>query len=173
MAVIIDTNCIASVFSKKSTNHMEFSPILDWILNGKGLMVIGGSKYKKELKKTPKYLPIIRLLKEVGKLHNGEDDEIDKYQLKVEELRDNLDFDDPHLPAIVVNTKCRIICSSDTRSVPYVTDNKYYPKGITKPVYYTSSKNKNILTDKYIDRSLKPLCKIKKSQAKKIAGIIK
>ena len=114
MAIIIDTNCIANVFSPKTANHLEFKPVLEWILLGKGIMIFGGSKYREELKKTAKYLPIIRLLKDVGKVIEGSESDIDEYQLKVEDLRDSEDFDDPHLPAIVVITKCKIICSADT-----------------------------------------------------------
>ena len=31
----------------------------------------------------------------------------------------NVDFDDPHLPAIAQVTKCRLICSDDKRSIKY------------------------------------------------------
>lgn len=173
MAIIIDANCIANVFSKKSAKHEDFKPVLNWILLGKGIMIYGGTQYKKELKKTSKYLPIIRLLKDVGKVIEGSKEEIDKYQRKVEDLRDNQDFDDPHLPAIVVVTKCKIICSEDTRSISYVQNSKYYPKGFSPPVYYTSGKNKNILTDKYVDQSLKPLCKLNKFESERITELLK
>lgn len=173
MAIIIDTNCIANVFSPKTANHSEFKPVLEWILLGKGLMIYGGSKYREELKKTAKYLPIIRLLKDVGKAIEGAENDIDEYQLKVEELTDSEDFDDPHLPAISVITKCRIICSADTRSIPFVSDKKYYPKGFTTPVYYTSSTNKNLLTDNYVDKSLKPLCKLNKMNSERIKKLLK
>ncbi|MCD8401409.1 hypothetical protein [Tenacibaculum finnmarkense] len=172
MAVIIDANCIANVFSKSSAKHSEFEPIFEWIVRGKGIMIIGGTKYQSELIKLKKYFTILRYLKEVGKVYSGDKDEIDKYQLIVEKLRDNKDFDDPHLPAIIVNTKCRIICSEDTRSIPYVTDTKYYPKGIKTPVYYTSSRNKKILCDNYVDDSLKPLCRINKKYADKLSRLI-
>lgn len=162
MAIIIDTNCLANVFCKNSKDHEEFKPVLTWIVEGKGMMVLGGTKYNEELKKTAKFLTIIRYLKEIGKVHKGNKRDIDNYQIIVEELRDNQDFDDPHLPAIVKVTKCRIICSTDTRSIPYVTNKRYYPSGISTPVYYTSSRNKDILNDKYIDDSLKPLCKLNK-----------
>lgn len=173
MAIIIDANCIANVFSKKSAKHTEFKPVLDWILLGKGLMIYGGTHYKKELKKTAKYLPIIRLLKEVGKAIEGCNANIDEYQQKVEELRDDLDFDDPHLPAIVVVTKCKIICSEDIRSIPHVQNSKYYPNGFTTPVYYTSIKNINLLTDNYVDRSLKPLCKLNRLNSERILNLLK
>lgn len=173
MAVIIDVNCLANVFSKNSARHSEFEPVLNWILKGKGLMVVGGTKYNAELAKLNRFLVIVRLLKEIGKVHLGNDEEIDAYQLKVEELRDTADFDDPHLPAIVVDTKCRIICSEDTRSIPYVTNSKYYPKGFKVPVYYTSSRNSDLLCDRYVDDSFKPLEKINKKKADRISNHLK
>ncbi|WP_338375018.1 hypothetical protein [uncultured Flavobacterium sp.] len=173
MAIIIDANCVANVFSKSSAKHLDFKPVLEWILLGKGIMIFGGSQYRKEMAKTSKYLPIIRLLKDVGKAVEGCQNDIDEYQKKVENLRDNEDFDDPHLPAIVVITKCRLICSEDTRSIPFVTDRKYYPNNFTIPAYYTSAKNKNLLTDKYVDNSLKPLCKLNKINSERISKLLK
>lgn len=169
MPIIIDTNCISTVFSKKSLRHKDFEPVLNWILYGKGIMVIGGTKYREELKKMPQYLKLIRLIKESGKLLTGNDEAIDRRQREIESLSNNPDFDDPHLPAIIADTKCRLICSVDTRSVPYVTDNKFYPKGIVIPSYYTSARNKNLLCDTYVDNSLKPLCKISKIKSEVIS----
>lgn len=168
MAIIIDANCVANVFSKSSAKHSDFKPVLEWILLGKGIMIFGGSQYRKEMAKTSKYLQIIRLLKDVGKAIEGCQKDIDEYQKKVEALREDEDFDDPHLPAIVVITKCRLICSEDTRSIPFVTDGKYYPKNFKIPVYYTSAKNQKLLTDKYVDNSLKPLCKLNKMTSERI-----
>lgn len=173
MAIIIDTNCLANVFSSKSKRHSDFEPVLKWIITGKGIMLFGGSKYRQELARVPKYLPIIRLLKEIGKAIEGDKDKIDEYQNKIEKLITDDDFDDPHLPAICVVTKSIVICSEDNRSIPFVTDNKYYPKGFTTPVYYTSAKNKDLLSDKYIDKSLKPLCKLNKLDKDRIERILK
>jgi len=69
--------------------------------------------------------------------------------------------------------KCKVICSTDTRSIPFVSDNKYYPKGCSTPVYYTSSANKSLLTDKYVDKSLKPLCKLNKMNSDRISKMLK
>lgn len=173
MAIIIDANCVANVFSKKAVKHEDFKPVLNWILLGKGLMIYGGTRYKKELAKTAKYLHIVRLLKEVGKAIEGSSMDIDKYQTRVEELCDDIDFDDPHLPAIAVVTKCKIICSEDTRSIPHVQNGKYYPNGFSTPVYYTSKKNKDLLTDKYVDKTLKPLCKLNKLNSERISKLLK
>ena len=172
MAVIIDTNCIANVFSSKAEKHDSFKPVLEWILLGKGLMVYGGSKYLSELRKIPKYLPIIRMLKEVGKVVEGDKLKIDETQERILRICDDIDFDDPHLTAIVYITKCRVICSEDSRSIQYVTNRKFYPPGFNIPVYYTSKTNSDLLCDKYVDSTLKPLCKINKKDFERVAKFL-
>ncbi len=168
MAIIIDTNCFANVFSKTSEKHLEFKPVLDWILFGKGFLIYGGSKYKEELKKASKYLKIIRLLKEVGKVKIGNDDNIDDLERKISSENTSKLFNDIHILAICLDTKCILICSEDTTSIPFITDPVYFKKGEKKPAFYTSKRNQNILDDKYINTCHKPLCKINKEFAMKI-----
>ena len=164
MPIIIDANCIANVFDKHCTKHDEFSPVRDWIISGKGKMVYGGTKYEEELKLLSKYLPLIRYLKDVKKVVKGDKSKIDKYQSYVESIRDDTDFDDPHLVAISVVTKCLLICSEDTRSIRHVKERKYYPKTFSRlPSYYTSSNNSNLLSDTYVHQIFKPLTIINKS----------
>lgn len=165
MPVIVDTNCFANVFCRSSAKHEDFKPVLTWIIEGKGLLIYGGSKYKCELKKANKYLKIFRLLREIGKAINKDDMAIDSFQSSIESELTEESFNDVHLLAIAVVAKCRVICSEDIASIKFVTSKKYLPKGAIKPVYYTSSKNKNLLCDSYVDDSLKPLCKISKKLA--------
>ncbi|WP_120489201.1 hypothetical protein [Bergeyella cardium] len=173
MAIIIDTNCFANVFDKKSANHQEYKPVLDWIVSGKGLLVYGGSKYIAELKKSPKYLPIFRLLKEVNKVIIGNTENIDKIQAEIESVWKDENFDDPHLVAIVIDTKCRLICSEDKRSIPFVRNQKLYPKGFQAPSYYTGSRNKDLLCDNYIHDDIKPLHKLKKEGSSKVNKMLR
>ncbi len=164
MPIIIDANCIANVFDINCVKHNEYSPVREWIVSGKGKMVYGGTKYEQELRSLSKYLPLIRYLKDINKVIKGDKVEIDKYQCYVESIKDNADFDDPHLVAISVVTKCLLICSEDTRSIKYVKDRKYYPKSFSKvPSYYTSSSNSNLLCDTYVHTIFKPLTTINKS----------
>lgn len=172
MAIIIDTNCFANVFNRKSANHNEYIPVLNWIIKGKGIIIYGGTKYLAELRKTPKYLPIMRLLKDVNKVHVGNHANIDRLQAIIERNRVDADFDDPHLPAIIIDTKCRLICSEDKRSIPFVRDRALYPNGFATPSYYTSSRNGDLLCDNYIHADLKPLCKLKKEQMRIVEKLI-
>lgn len=163
MPIIIDTNCFANVFERNSKNHPDFKPVLDWIVSGKGMMAFGGSKYLGELKKAKKYLRIIRLLKDQKKVLVGNQYEIDILQEKISLNFPDPDFDDPHLPAIAIITKCILICSEDMRSVRFVKNSSIYPNGFQTPSYYSSKKNLDLLCDKYVHEANKPLLKIPKT----------
>lgn len=162
MPIIIDTNCFSNVFSRNSAKHNEFKPVLEWLISGNGMIVYGGQKYKGELKKASKFLKIFRLFKESGKVLIGNDFDIDILQQEIDKKNNVPEFNDTHLLAISISTKCQIICSEDTTSIKFVTDKKYSPKGFRVPVYYTSFQNKNLLCDKYVHKSLKPLSKMPK-----------
>lgn len=173
MCVIVDTNCLANVFDKKSEKHDDFKPVLDWVLNGKGKLVYGGTKYLQELRKASKYFKILNLLKDkANKVIIVNKEAVDKEQERISNVITDPDFDDPHLPAIVIVSKCRIICSQDTRSVRFVKDSQIYPKGIVIPKYYTSIRNRSLLCDKYIDDMYKPLDKLNKTKRELIQKVI-
>lgn len=154
MAIIVDTNCFSRVFCRKNKEHSEFKPILDWIINGSGFLVYGGSKYKEELFKAASFKKFFRLLKDYKKAINFPDDQIDEYQKKYEIKIKDKDFDDPHLPAIVLVSKCRLVCTRDLRSQPFVTSSDNYPKRFHTPKYYTGRKDEYLLCNSIIDKRL-------------------
>ena len=159
MAIIIDTNCFSRVFSRTDKEHHDFSPVLDWILCGNGFLVYGGSKYIQELKECKKYLRFLRLLKDMKKVYVCDCESVDKLQAMYEEMIDDPDFDDPHLPAIVRVSKCRLICSRDFRSVRFVTSRDLYPKRFYLPHYYSSARDAGLLTNSNIDPRLRYYCR--------------
>lgn len=154
MSIILDTNCFSRVFCRKNKEHQEFKPILDWIVFGSGFLVYGGSKYKSELQKSANFKRLFRLLKDYKKAIHFSDSMIDDYQRLYEAKIKDKDFDDPHLPAIVLVSKCRLICTRDLRSHPFVTSSDNYPKGFHVPHYYTGLKDKCLLCDANIDKRL-------------------
>lgn len=154
MAIIVDTNCFSRVFCRKNQEHVEFAPVLEWVLYGNGFLVYGGSKYKNELRNCMKYMHFFNLLKTAKKAFPFDDGDIDRLQAKYEQIIVNPDFDDPHLPAIVLVSKCRLICSKDFRSVRFVTDPALYPKHFRVPQYYSGKKDIGLLTDDHIDHRL-------------------
>ena len=169
MCVIVDTNTFSPVFNVKDQKHPEFKPVMDWILHGKGILVVGGTKYMAELKKSSHYLRLILMIKKfTNKVLHVDDKEVDAQQKTIEKSIQNRDFDDPHLPALVIVSRCQLICSCDDRSVKFVTNSTLYPKGIITPRYYMGIRNKDLLCDKYIDSRYKPLTKTSKKEAKSL-----
>lgn len=172
MCIIIDTNVLSSVFDKKSAKHQDFKPVLDWILFGNGFLVYGGSKYIEEIGKT-KYRKIFNLFKTKSskKICVLDKELVDTEQKKIEDKITDPDFDDPHLPAIVIVGKCKLICSEDERSIKFVTNKDLY-QNKKPPCYYKGSQNQNLLCDKYIDKKYKSPKKITKKLTKKELGYI-
>ncbi len=172
MPVIIDANCLAHVFKRNSERHAEFKPVLEWILRGKGVMVFGGTKYRKELLKAKRYLPIINILKDYKKVVIGDPNMIDHLEEQIKAKIDDPDFDDPHLPAIVIATKCLVICSVDYRSIKHVQSRELYPKGFPIPKYYTGLRNSRLLCEKYIHNNFPKSGKLTQSELAKLDSIL-
>ena len=154
MAIIVDTNCFSRVFSRTNKEHKDFEPVLDWIIYGDGFLVYGGSKYRFELEQSLTFVKIFRMLRDYHKAVVFPDALIDEYQKLYESLINDPNFDDPHLPAIVRVSKCRLICTKDDRSKPFVTSPALYPKRFHAPKYYMGLRDKNLLCDANIDSRL-------------------
>lgn len=172
MAIIVDTNCFACVFSRNSKDHTDFAPVLDWILEGHGFLVFGGSKYWGELTECKKYLHFVNLLKKAGKVYVCDGSKVDEMQKYYEEKIVDPDFDDPHLPAIVRVSKCRLICTKDIRSKRFVTSRDLYPQRFHIPQYYSSKKDARLLIDANIDSRLMDYrCLLNKEAKEAIYGV--
>lgn len=164
MCVIIDTNALNCVFRKSSREHRDFAPVLNWIVYGSGIIVFGGTKYINELKNTRRYLRLILELNKCDKAFRADDASVDCEETKIKKNYTEKGFNDHHLAALVIVTKCKIICTKDKAAIPYLKNIKLYPRGICKPIFYTSIKNRSILNDQNIAVCCKPCFKMKKSQ---------
>lgn len=153
MCMILDTNCFCSFFDSKSVGHKIMKPAFDWVMNGDGKLMYGGSKYMDELKKVNKYHRIFIELQKACKAIPLSDGQVDIEEAKVRKMETNPDFDDPHLAALVIVGRCRIICSMDKRSVKFLKKKSFYPKGIKTPLFYMGRGSKGILTRNNIAKS--------------------
>jgi len=164
MCIIVDTNTFSSVFDKTSLNHSEFAPVLEWVIEGEGKIVFGGTKYKAELKEAKKFLRFIGQLNRSRKVVQLEDSQIDAYQIILEAKETHKDFDDPHLVAISYISKCRLICSLDKRAYPFLSRKDFYPNNSPRPSIYSSKKNAVLLCRKYIAEICKPCTILNKAE---------
>lgn len=153
MCIIIDTNTLPSVFDKRSLNHHEFEPVYNWIWEGKGQIVFGGTKYIKEI---GKFMAIFSELKKANKAIYINNDKVDKKEKIVSDLIQHKDFDDQHLVGLLLESKCKLICSLDERAYPYFTSSVFFSPASKKPKIYNSKKIKKILNDHNIAQICKP-----------------
>lgn len=117
MCIVIDSNVIPCVFNSQASDHQEFRPVFAWIRQGRGKIVYGGTRYKKELSELRNYLGILAELKRKSKVviidevNNISVDSVEDY-LSQRIVRS--DFNDHHIVAILIISGCKLVCSNDT-----------------------------------------------------------
>jgi hypothetical protein len=164
MCIVIDTNCFSPVFNPTNLDHPSFEPVLHWIVSGRGKVVYGGTKYLIELKRATRYLRIFGELKKAGKVVELAQGDVDTHQQRVEKLVDPKKHNDPHLPAIVCASRCRLVCTKDDRSHRLLKEATCYPKGVAKPKIYKSLKQAALLIDQNIADVCKPTATLNRAQ---------
>jgi len=152
VCIILDVNILPSVFSRDAKNHSEFKPVYDWILGPNGKVVFGGTKYWTELSRMKQYLALFSHLNKKNKVVILIKDVVDDIQEKIDEKIYDLDFDDPHIIAIVIVSKCGIICSDDKKSYKFIKNNDLYPPGVQVPRIYSNVSNKDLLNKKELTK---------------------
>jgi hypothetical protein len=152
---------------------VEFEPVLNWIINGNGFIVYGGTKYIKELSKATRYLSLFTKLRSLNKVIKFPADKIDERQKEIMALENDEDFDDPHLPAIASVTRCKLICTVDSRAFKFIARKEFY-SGMKPPKIYSRKANKALLCDRNIDKRLKEyIKKLNKEDAESFENILK
>lgn len=169
MCIIIDTNVLPSVFKQDSAKHSQFKPVRDWIIDGKGKVIFGGTKYLAEIKES--YLSVFLQLKKAGKAIFVKNALVDAEQKKVANMIVHIDFDDPHLVALLRVSGCKLICSLDARAFPFFQSPIFFTPVANRPKIYKSLRNANLLCDKHIADVCKP-CMQTTNLQKKIMGEI-
>lgn len=150
--VILDTNCFSHVFNRNDKRNSEFEPFLKWLCYGPGYLVYGGSKYLEELKKATRYTRLFQLLHNYNKADLYCSHSVDEEMERIIRFVDNPAFDDPHLAAIVVVSKCRVICTGDVRCVPFLKRKAIYAGKALCPKFYTSFKCADLLKPQYVGK---------------------
>lgn len=174
MCIVIDINVIKTVFNEEEKNHQYYKPVKDWILGGKGKMVVGGSTYYEELEKMYKFRKFYIALRKAGKVVVGCDEKIDNLELDLKETLNHRDFDDPHIVALLIISGCKIICSEDARAYPFFQKSEWYPKGKSVPKIYCKrahSKSKELLSDSNIAEICLPCSRLNREQKEAFSEI--
>ena len=148
MCLIVDTNCLASVFNRRDREHGEFCHILRWIEAGDGKLVIGGTRFRKELGLMPRYLALLIELGKKRQVLNVADANVDLEEARICALCSDPDFDDQHVVALVCASRCRLVCTKDQRSIRYLKNTDFYPRGVQRPKIYCGGSNVSLLRNR-------------------------
>lgn len=171
MCLVVDMNTIPAVFNPSNDNHSNYTPILDWVINGKGKLVCGGTKYWEELAAIGKYIKVFNQFNKAGKVVKISDTLVDAKMNELISLCDHSDFDDPHIVALLIVSGCKVVSSEDERSYPFIRRKEWYPKGRVLPKIYKSSSFNHaskILCDQNMSDVCLPCSKLKKVDAERL-----
>ncbi len=140
MCMIIDTNTISCVFSSDNNKHNDFKPVLKWFLYDKAKIILGGKLLTKELseKHLQRFLPLMKEFALLNKIHYISNEQVDLKEEEIKSKEKNKDFDDPHIIALAILSKAKIICSDDSRSFKFIKKMKEYDNNCIIPKIYTS-----------------------------------
>lgn len=145
---------LSPVFNKNDNEHDNFLPVLKWIVEGKGKIIYGGTSYKRELLKASKYIKLFRTLEQSGKVKVLNDTKVDLAEKAINVIVSKnsscRNFNDQHIVAIVIISKCLLLCTRDLKHAKFFKYSKFYPKNIKRPSIYSRKANEDLLNDKYI-----------------------
>ena len=151
MCLIIDTNCLANVFQQKAKNHRRFAPVLDWIRNGKGRMIYGGTKYNTELRGVTKVLAIVGELSKQRRTIKLPNSIVDPIAYTLKEQFPDPEFNDEHLAALVIASRCCVVCTDDNVAISYLKRTDIFPVGVDRPKIFRGHKShKDLCCDRHI-----------------------
>ena len=150
MCLVVDTNCIALVFNKANSEHPKFAPILKWLFQGNGRMIYGGKKYKSELAQMHRYGGILAELRRKGRLVEMPGSDVDAAAVKLKKKIPSKNFNDEHIVALVILSRCCIVCSNDRASYQFLQRRDLYPKGMKPPKIYNQSRHHKLCCDRHV-----------------------
>lgn len=146
MCIIVDTCCIPKVFNPADKDHVDFAAVLTWI-NKDGRILVGGSKYNRELRCMSKFLQLLGEYKKRGKLVRLDDVAVDEQAKCAKKKEPSSKFNDEHIVGMVAISRCRIVCTVDEEAIPYITKKTLY-EDIKPPKIYRRNAHRHLLAKK-------------------------
>ena len=148
MSILIDANTFAAVFDSSNAEHQKFQAVKSWIDSGRGFLIYGGEKYKKEIIQGYHRARLIRLLRDAGKAFEIRADLVDLEEKRIKRKTKGTNCNDQHIIALLIIANCALLCSSDKTSFPHIKDKNLYPKKFPKVKIYTGPRNALLLSKK-------------------------
>jgi hypothetical protein len=136
------------VFNPKDKRHSEFKPVFDWVFYGNGGgLIYGGTKYAGEVDfSSNTYRALLAELNRRGRMFKMCTECVDHAEAAVKKaVPGDPDFDDPHIVALVIISKCCVVCTDEHRGLRFWKRPKLYPDGVKPPKIYRDLRNARLL----------------------------
>jgi len=141
VCLVIDTCCLVKVFDPKNKEHYNFVPVWEWIHLGRGRMIYGGTKYLTELRQVTRILGLIGELSRKGRVKVLSRSAVDTIAQEIKAQVSHSEFNDEHLVAIVIVSRCHVVCTDDRKAMPYLKRKELYKDhGMKRPKIYQRRK---------------------------------
>jgi hypothetical protein len=150
MCIVLDVNVFPEFFDSKNPSYNSYNKLRKWIFKGNGKLIFGGTKYREEVGQVKTYISVLAALDRAGKIVQLDDAAVDRIQTEVRAIEKSTKFDDPHLVAIVLCSKCRVICTNDVRALPYLKDLRFFKRAADRPRIYSDDKNCRLINNRNI-----------------------
>ncbi len=151
MCLIVDTCCLAQLFDPGNGEHSNFLPVLNWVVSGRGRIIYGGSKYNKELRAAYKFLGIMTELERKGRAIRMPEAQVNKLAISIKRQVPDRKFNDEHLVALVIASRCGVVCTNDRDAISYLKRPEFYrPHRLKKPKIYRSKHNHSLCSDRHL-----------------------
>ncbi|PYV22794.1 MAG: hypothetical protein DMG27_17405 [Acidobacteria bacterium] len=147
MCLVIDACCIPKVFDTENQQHFNYAPVLEWVSSpsGKGRIIYGGTKYGDELLNLGRYRKIIIELKRMGRVVELPRDQVDRIAHALKAEITDAEINDEHLIAIVIASKCCVVCTDDDGAIHYLKRKEFYSnRRMKRPEIYHSLDNQKL-----------------------------
>lgn len=141
MCAIIDTCVFPKMFRGDGSPERRFKPIYDWIHKKGGKLITGGTTYERELGGA---LGVFAEYEKMQKLIKLDKSKVDRKERELKAREPAGGFDDAHLVAMVILSKCCVICTDEKKAVKYFKRREFYPKGVKPPSVYRNEKHKHL-----------------------------
>jgi hypothetical protein len=158
MCLVIDANCFALVFNKSIDEHKKFIPVLNWITEGKGRMIYGGTKYNTELRTARWMLGIVSELSKKRRMIQVPDATVDPIATALKVKFPEAEFDDEHIVALVIASRCCVVCTKDNPAISYLKRLDVFSDyaGVERPKIYKGHKSHK---DLCCDENIATICR--------------
>ena len=113
MCTVIDADTFSYFCNPDSAMYSDFQPVRDWIENSNRKIVYGGMDYRNHLSNHKKFLGYLMEQSRKGKIERLNNYEVDRVTDAIKANYTRADFNDHHIVAIVLLSRCKLVCSRD------------------------------------------------------------